>query len=67
MKQKKSFHSLRDTFAYKLKQAGVDERKIGELLGHANKSVTSIYTKGFSPKILKKEIEKLKFEIDVIF
>lgn len=60
---KKSFHSLRHTFAYKLKQSGVDERKISELLGHANKSVTSIYTKGFSAKILKKEIEKLRFSI----
>jgi integrase len=63
--QRKSFHSLRHTFAYKLKQAHVDEKKISELLGHANKSVTSIYTKGFSAKILKKEIEKLKFTLNI--
>ena len=37
---KKSFHSLRHTFANELKQAGVNEQVASELLGHASQSIT---------------------------
>ena len=37
---KKSFHSLRHTFANELKQAGVSEQVASELLGHASQSIT---------------------------
>ena len=63
MESKKSFHSFRHTFAYKLKQSNVDTDKISELLGHSKQSVTAIYTKKFIPKVLKKEIEKLSYKI----
>jgi integrase len=37
---KKSFHSLRHTFANEFKQAGVNEQVASELLGHASQSIT---------------------------
>ena len=37
---KKSFHSLRHTFANELKQSGVNEQVASELLGHASQSIT---------------------------
>ena len=37
---KKSFHSLRHTFANELKQTGVNEQVASELLGHASHSIT---------------------------
>jgi len=37
---KKSFHSLRHTFANELKQVGVNEQVASELLGHASHSIT---------------------------
>ncbi|MAE08568.1 MAG: hypothetical protein CL661_07395 [Bacteroidetes bacterium] len=37
---KKSFHSLRHSFANELKQAGVNEQVASELLGHESQSIT---------------------------
>ena len=37
---KKSIHSLRRTFAYDMKQKGVNEQVASELLGHASQSST---------------------------
>ena len=37
---KKSFHSLRHTFANVLKQAGVSEQVASVLLGHASQSIS---------------------------
>jgi integrase len=49
----KCFHSLRHTFADTLKQAGVQESLIGELMGHANGSITTgRYGKRYQPQVL---------------
>lgn len=41
------FHSLRKNFAQGLQREGVQRELIGELLGHSDQSVTSLYTGGF--------------------
>jgi len=53
----KSFHSLRHTFADTLKQKGVQEVLIAELMGHANQSITTgRYGKRYQPKVLLEAI-----------
>jgi integrase len=53
----KCFHSLRHSFADSLKQAGTQETIIGELLGHANSSIsTGRYGKKYKPEILYKAV-----------
>lgn len=57
----KTFHSLRHTFADSLKQLGVQEVLIAELMGHANQSITTgRYGKRYQPKVLLEAISKLK-------
>ena len=64
---KKSFHSLRHSFANELKQAGLSEQVASELLGHASQSITyGRYGKEFRIEILLKEISKIKKNIDRI-
>ena len=61
---KKSFHSLRHTFANELKQAGVNEQVASELLGHASQSITyGRYGKESRIEILLKEISKIQIKI----
>lgn len=59
---KKVFHSFRHTVADTLKQKGVPEGVIAEILGHANQSITTgRYGKRFRPKVLLEALEKLDY------
>jgi integrase len=60
----KVFHSFRHTFANTLKQLGVQESLIGELMGHANGSITmGRYGKRYQPKVLLEAIQKVDFRL----
>ncbi len=59
---KKVFHSFRHTVADTLKQAGVVEGVISEILGHANQSITTgRYGKRFKPVVLLDALELLDY------
>ena len=58
----KVFHSLRHSLANNLKQSGVQEVVIAEILGHANDSVTTgRYGKRYQPKVLLDAIQLLDY------
>ena len=60
--KKKVFHSFRHSFANILKQAGVAESIIAELMGHKNGSITTgRYGKRYNPHVLLSAIRELKF------
>ena len=51
--KRKVFHSFRHSFANKLKQQGVAESLIAELMGHKNHSITTgRYGKRYEPQVL---------------
>jgi integrase len=59
---KKVFHSFRHTVADTLKQKGVPEGVIAEILGHANGSITTgRYGKRFRPGVLLEALKKLDY------
>lgn len=59
---KKVFHSFRHTVADTLKQAGVQESVISEILGHTHKSITTgRYGKRYQPSVLLEAIVKLDY------
>lgn len=62
---KKVFHSMRHTLADTLKQAGVQEVVIAEIMGHANDSMTmGRYGKRYQPKVLLEALMKLDYGIE---
>ena len=57
---KKSFHSLRHTFANEFKQSGVSEQVASELLGHTSQGITyDRYGKKINLNILKTILDKI--------
>jgi len=64
---RKVFHSLRHTFIDTLKQAGIAEALIAEMVGHSNeKSMTmSRYGKRYQPRVLLEAMMHLDYEIDI--
>ncbi|HJW28703.1 MAG TPA: site-specific integrase [Saprospiraceae bacterium] len=62
----KVFHSFRHTVADTLKQAGVQEVVISEIMGHANDSMTTgRYGKRYQPKVLLEALALLDYGVDI--
>lgn len=58
----KVFHSFRHTVADTLKQSGIAEGVIAEILGHANDSITTgRYGKRYRPQVLLDALMKLEY------
>lgn len=63
---KKVFHSLRHLVADTLKQAGIQEVVIAEIMGHANDSMSmSRYGKRYRPKVLLDALMQLDYGVDI--
>jgi len=63
---KKSFHSLRHTFINYEKQNRLDGAIISEIVGHSfSGTVHERYQDGFALEAKKKELNKVKFDIDL--
>jgi integrase len=60
----KVFHSFRHTFTDTLKQAGVIETVIAELVGHSNSGSETMgrYGKRYQPKVLLEALMKLDYD-----
>ena len=64
--KQKVFHSLRHNFTNNLKQHGVEESKIAELVGHSVASITlSRYGKPYEPQVLLESLKLLDYGIDI--
>jgi integrase len=65
--KKKVFHSFRHTFINNLKQSGVIEQRIAEIVGHTTGSIDmERYGKAYNPKVLLDTLEKLDYGFDII-
>ncbi len=63
---KRVFHSMRHTVADTLKQKGVSEGVIAEILGHAHASITSSrYGKRYQPKVLLDALVQLDYGVTI--
>lgn len=64
---KKDFHSFRHTVGNFLKQSGVEQSVISELLGHSVGSITlRRYGKRYIPRVVKEEaVDRLNYGIDL--
>lgn len=63
---KKVFHSMRHTVADTLKQKGISEVIIAEVLGHTHTSITSgRYGKRYQPKILLDALMQLDYDVKI--
>lgn len=65
--ERKDFHSFRHTVGNFLKQTGVDESVVREILGHSSSSITfGRYGKRYSPQVLKERaIDRLNYRINL--
>jgi integrase len=62
----KTFHSFRHLVANTLKQAGIQENVIAEIMGHANNSMTmGRYGKRYQPKVLLDALLKLEYNVSI--
>jgi len=62
----KVFHSLRHTVTDTLKQAGIQEVLISEIMGHANDSMTmSRYGKRYQPRVLLEALMHLDYRVEI--
>jgi len=62
----KVFHSMRHLVTDRLKQAGVQEIVIAEIIGHANDSMTTgRYGKRYQPKVLLDALVQLDYGVDI--
>ena len=63
---KKVFHSYRHTITNNLKQRGIEESIIAEIVGHSTGSITmSRYGKRYEPKKLMEAMKKLDYGIKI--
>jgi integrase len=63
-KGRKVFHSFRHTFINQAKQLELEEHIIKQLVGHSSDNITmNRYGKDYGLPILKKNIDKIKFDI----
>lgn len=63
-KGRKVFHSFRHTFINHAKQLEIEEHIIKQLVGHSSDNITmNRYGKEYGLTILKKNIDKIKFDI----
>jgi integrase len=62
----KTFHSFRHTVANQLKQKGVQESLIAEILGHSNANITTgRYGKRYQPNVLLEAMLKLDYGVTI--
>jgi integrase len=65
--ERKDFHSFRHTVANILKQTGVDESVVRELLGQSSNSITfGRYGKRYTPQVLKEQaVDRLDYGVSL--
>ena len=63
----KTLHSMRHSFADTLKQLGVQENLIAELMGHANSCITTgRYGKRYQAKVLLEVVSRLDYNLMIV-